>query len=317
MTADADPLGDLHRVRPDVRRGRRGHRRSSASEARAASSMAVGTLGVCYVLRGYLDSSGCPDWVTWLTPLGWLEETRPATENNPWPLLLALAFAVLLVRRGLRAAGPPRLRPGHGRPPARPGPRPGCPATPGAWRSGCTAGSSITPGSSRSPGWACSSATSPPRSVTSSPTNPAIGAVLAAERRPEQPHLRLPRHDPADRRDHRRGHGRAGRAAHPRRGDRLPRRAAAGRLACAGRPTSPATRCRVRRPPASACSSPGVALGWSRPPGRRLHRPGRRARQAIVTVPAVWVLVALAIAVVGAAPRSGWSPGPAWSPPSA
>ncbi|MET1132825.1 MAG: hypothetical protein ABWX60_05330 [Aeromicrobium sp.] len=68
-----------------------------ASEARAASSMAVGTLGVCYVLRGYIDSSDYPDWVTWLTPLGWLEETRPATENDPWPLLLALAFAILLV----------------------------------------------------------------------------------------------------------------------------------------------------------------------------------------------------------------------------
>ncbi|MBA4608440.1 multidrug ABC transporter permease [Aeromicrobium sp. Marseille-Q0843] len=68
-----------------------------ASEARTASSMAVGTLGVFYVLRGYIDSSDFPDWVTWLTPLGWLEETRPATENDPWPLLLALAFAVLLV----------------------------------------------------------------------------------------------------------------------------------------------------------------------------------------------------------------------------
>lgn len=67
------------------------------SDARTASSVAIATLGVCYVVRGYIDSSGAPDWVTWLTPLGWLEETRPATDNNPWPLLLALALAVLLV----------------------------------------------------------------------------------------------------------------------------------------------------------------------------------------------------------------------------
>jgi ABC-2 type transport system permease protein len=50
-----------------------------------------------YVLRGYIDSSGASDWVSWLTPFGWLEEARPGTDNNPWPLLLALAFALGLV----------------------------------------------------------------------------------------------------------------------------------------------------------------------------------------------------------------------------
>jgi ABC-2 type transport system permease protein len=67
------------------------------SDARTASSIAVGTLGVLFVLRGYIDSSGTSDWATWLTPFGWLEETRPSTANNAWPLLLCLAFAVLLV----------------------------------------------------------------------------------------------------------------------------------------------------------------------------------------------------------------------------
>lgn len=66
------------------------------SDARTASSMAIAALGVFYVIRGYIDSSGSGDWATWLTPLGWLEETRPGSENNPWPLLLALALAVLL-----------------------------------------------------------------------------------------------------------------------------------------------------------------------------------------------------------------------------
>lgn len=70
------------------------------SDARIASSIAVATLGICYVLRGYIDSSGAPDWATWLTPLGWLEETHPGTGNNPWPLLLALALAIVLVLAG-------------------------------------------------------------------------------------------------------------------------------------------------------------------------------------------------------------------------
>lgn len=67
------------------------------SDARTASSMAIATLGVCYVLRGYIDASGAADWVTWLTPLGWLEEARPGTDDNPWPILLAVALAAVLV----------------------------------------------------------------------------------------------------------------------------------------------------------------------------------------------------------------------------
>jgi ABC-2 type transport system permease protein len=67
------------------------------SDARTASSIAVGTLGVLYVLRGYIDSSGASPWIDWLTPLGWLERTRPATGNNPWPLLPAAALAAALV----------------------------------------------------------------------------------------------------------------------------------------------------------------------------------------------------------------------------
>jgi ABC-2 type transport system permease protein len=67
------------------------------SDARAASSIAIASLGVCYVARGYIDTSGASSWVTWLTPLGWLEETRPGTGNNPWPLLLAAGLAVVLV----------------------------------------------------------------------------------------------------------------------------------------------------------------------------------------------------------------------------
>lgn len=67
------------------------------SDARTATSLAVATLGVLYVARGYVDSSGAPDWAAWLTPIGWLQETRPATQNDPWPLLPALGLSVGLV----------------------------------------------------------------------------------------------------------------------------------------------------------------------------------------------------------------------------
>lgn len=90
------------------------------SDARTASSVAVSSLGICYVLRGYIDSSGAPDWVSWLTPLGWLEHTRPATGNNPLPLLIALAFTVLLVLVAFALQA--RRNFGQGMIAARPGP---------------------------------------------------------------------------------------------------------------------------------------------------------------------------------------------------
>ena len=90
------------------------------SDARTASSVAVATLGLCYVLRGYIDSSGAPNWLSWLTPLGWLEQTRPATGNNPWPLLIALAFAVILVLVAFLLQA--RRNFGQGMIAARPGP---------------------------------------------------------------------------------------------------------------------------------------------------------------------------------------------------
>ena len=66
------------------------------SDARTATAMGLGTLGICYVLRGYLDVSSAPEWTQWLTPLGWLEKVAPATDNNPWPLLPALALTAIL-----------------------------------------------------------------------------------------------------------------------------------------------------------------------------------------------------------------------------
>jgi len=90
------------------------------SDARAASTLGIATLGVFYVMRGYIDSSDFPGWVTWLTPLGWLEETRPATDDNPWPLAAALAFTALMIVLAMVLQG--RRDFGQGLIPPRPGP---------------------------------------------------------------------------------------------------------------------------------------------------------------------------------------------------
>lgn len=66
------------------------------STARAANTLAVSTLSVLFILRGFLLSLEAPAWTNWANPLGWLDETRPATDNHWWPLLYALVFTLIV-----------------------------------------------------------------------------------------------------------------------------------------------------------------------------------------------------------------------------
>ncbi len=66
------------------------------SDARSANSLAVAFLGAAYIVRGFVDSSGGSDWALWLTPFGWLERVRPAVDNLVGPLLICLAFTLLV-----------------------------------------------------------------------------------------------------------------------------------------------------------------------------------------------------------------------------
>ncbi|WP_426625715.1 ABC transporter permease [Leifsonia sp. McL0607] len=67
------------------------------SDLRTANSLAVGTLGVLFLLRGFAYAVVAPEWTIWINPLGWMTETRPATGNHWWPLWYALAFTVVLL----------------------------------------------------------------------------------------------------------------------------------------------------------------------------------------------------------------------------
>jgi ABC-2 type transport system permease protein len=83
------------------------------SNARAARGIALGALGVAFVLRGVGDSAGPsgPSWLSWASPLAWIQFTRPFAAERWWVLVLPLAtFAlgvtaafVLAARRDLEA----------------------------------------------------------------------------------------------------------------------------------------------------------------------------------------------------------------------
>ncbi|MWB96953.1 ABC transporter permease [Agromyces seonyuensis] len=96
------------------------------SDARTANSLAVGTLGVLFIARGVAYALEAPDWAIWINPLAWMTETKPAVDDNWWPLLLAaaltlvlLAVAFVLQARREFGAGAIAPRPGPARGSAR------------------------------------------------------------------------------------------------------------------------------------------------------------------------------------------------------
>jgi ABC-2 type transport system permease protein len=74
--------------------------------SRGANSLAVWVLIVTFVLSGLGNALGTPSddlqriessWLTWLSPFGWGENTRPFADDNGWPLLLCLGVGVVLI----------------------------------------------------------------------------------------------------------------------------------------------------------------------------------------------------------------------------
>jgi polyether ionophore transport system permease protein len=63
--------------------------------ARAAHGLAAAALGVAYVLRAAGDVGD--GTLSWLSPIGWGQATRPFAGERWWPLLLSLAAAAALL----------------------------------------------------------------------------------------------------------------------------------------------------------------------------------------------------------------------------
>jgi ABC-2 type transport system permease protein len=67
------------------------------SSARSARGIALAALGVAFVLRGVGDSAGAdgPSWLSWASPLGWIQLARPFAAERWWVLGLPLAAAAV------------------------------------------------------------------------------------------------------------------------------------------------------------------------------------------------------------------------------
>lgn len=74
--------------------------------SRGANSLAVWALMITFLFAGIGNAIGTPSddlqrmqssWLTWLSPFGWGEQTRPFADDNGWPIVLCLGFGMLLV----------------------------------------------------------------------------------------------------------------------------------------------------------------------------------------------------------------------------
>lgn len=69
--------------------------------ARGASALAGAALALAYTLRAAGDMAEVGgNALSWLSPIGWAQQTRVYVDGRWWPLALALALALVLVASG-------------------------------------------------------------------------------------------------------------------------------------------------------------------------------------------------------------------------
>jgi ABC-2 type transport system permease protein len=69
-----------------------------SEHARTASGMAGGLLGLAYVVRGVGDAAQPGgSTLSWMSPIGWAQQTRAFVDLRWWPLLLAAALSAALL----------------------------------------------------------------------------------------------------------------------------------------------------------------------------------------------------------------------------
>ncbi len=70
-----------------------------------AAWLATAVFGISYAIRliAYTDTS--VRWLRWASPLAWVDELRPLTDNRPWPLVPIVALIAVLVAATVVLAG--------------------------------------------------------------------------------------------------------------------------------------------------------------------------------------------------------------------
>lgn len=94
-----------------------------SASARTCAAFAAGAIGLLFVLRAVGDTG--PQWLSWLSPLGWNTQVRAYGDQRWWLLLLYPTVSAVLV--GIAVALRARRDLGSGLVPARPGPATGSP----------------------------------------------------------------------------------------------------------------------------------------------------------------------------------------------
>ena len=68
-----------------------------AATRRVAAGLAGGALGAALLVRALAASVDGAGWLSWLSPLGWVDRSHPLTGTNVAPMLLVVAAVVVLL----------------------------------------------------------------------------------------------------------------------------------------------------------------------------------------------------------------------------
>ncbi|WIV59285.1 ABC transporter permease [Amycolatopsis nalaikhensis] len=91
-----------------------------AEYSRTANGIGTAVVGAAFLLRGAGDSTVDARWLSWLSPIGWVQQVRPFSGERWWVLLLPVAFTLVVGAAGYWLL--PRRDVGVGILPPRPGP---------------------------------------------------------------------------------------------------------------------------------------------------------------------------------------------------
>jgi ABC-2 type transport system permease protein len=76
-----------------------------SENARPARGLAAAVLGLAFLLRAVGDSTENATWMSWLSPIGWTQQTRPFAHERWWVLLIPLVVGAALIVLGASLEG--------------------------------------------------------------------------------------------------------------------------------------------------------------------------------------------------------------------